>query len=45
MDPSEGGYDIILKAETVYSLVSMQKLYGLIKKVSSTSLWCCLLGC
>lgn len=33
MDPSEGGYDIILMAETVYSLVSMRKLYGLIKKV------------
>lgn len=32
MDPSEGGYDIILMAETVYSLVSMRKLYGLIKK-------------
>eukprot|EP01018_Ginkgo_biloba_P000252 Gb_41160 [translate_table: standard] len=31
-DPSQGGYDIILMAETVYSLVSMQKLYGLIKQ-------------
>jgi hypothetical protein len=32
MDPLEGGYDIILKIETVYSLVSMRNLYGLIKK-------------
>eukprot|EP01018_Ginkgo_biloba_P040386 Gb_36518 [translate_table: standard] len=31
-DQSEGGYDIILMAETVYSPASMQKLNGLIKK-------------
>ncbi|KAH9320036.1 hypothetical protein KI387_021805, partial [Taxus chinensis] len=31
-DLSEGGYDIILMAETVYSTASLQKLYGLIKK-------------
>lgn len=31
-DLSEGGYDIILMAETVYSLSSLQKLYGIIKK-------------
>eukprot|EP01018_Ginkgo_biloba_P032653 Gb_16138 [translate_table: standard] len=31
-DPSEGGYDIILMAETVYSQASMRKLYDLIKK-------------
>ncbi|GLJ22053.1 hypothetical protein SUGI_0413250 [Cryptomeria japonica] len=31
-DPSEGGYDIILMSETVYSLVSMRNLYSLMKK-------------
>lgn len=31
-DISEGGYDIILMAETVYSISSFQKLYGIIKK-------------
>lgn len=31
-DISEGGYDIILTAETIYSIGSMQKLYQLIKK-------------
>lgn len=29
----EGGYDIILMSETVYSLASLPKLYELIKKV------------
>lgn len=31
----EGGYDIILMSETVYSLASLPKLYELIKKVHS----------
>jgi len=31
-DLSEGGYDIILMAETVYSVSSFKKLYGIIKK-------------
>jgi hypothetical protein len=29
----EGGYDIILMSDTVYSMASLPKLYGLIKKV------------
>lgn len=37
-DPSSGqspvsGYDIILMAETIYSISAQQSLYGLIKKV------------
>ncbi|CAN6448724.1 unnamed protein product [Victoria cruziana] len=32
IDPSEGGYDIILMKDIPYSLTSLRKLYGLIKK-------------
>lgn len=31
---ASGGYDIILMAETVYSISSLQNLYELVKKVS-----------
>lgn len=33
----EGGYDIVLMSETVYSLASLPKLYELLKKVSQRS--------
>ena len=36
-DGPEGGYDIILMSETVYSLRSLPKLYNLIKQVRPTS--------
>jgi hypothetical protein len=33
VDASEGGYDIILMSETVYSIAALPKLYALVKKV------------
>jgi hypothetical protein len=33
VDASEGGYDIILMSETVYSIATLPKLYALVKKV------------
>lgn len=40
----EGGYDIIVMSETVYSLASLPKLYELIKKVRSW-FFCVTSGC